>query len=49
MRKIIQLTPETENYYPMALCNDGTVWFLDDNDKWVRIINPIPQDKEKNK
>ena len=45
-RKIIQIVdcPNTETTQGclMALCDDGTVWYLQ-NSKWTLILEQIPQ------
>ena len=45
-RKIIQILdcPDTDKMqgYMMALCDDGTIWYLQNN-KWALIPEQIPQ------
>lgn len=34
-RKIVQLLPETDKQWMIALCDDGTVWFLENDKEWT--------------
>jgi hypothetical protein len=45
-RKIIQYVGETETHFPVALCNDGTLWHFDIKENcWKPHLLPIPQEE----
>lgn len=47
MRKIIQIQDVQDGIhqgYLIALCDDGTIWYLQNNE-WELFPNQIPQDK----
>lgn len=41
-RRITQLCPD-EALGPIALCDDGTLWYYE-HKEWLRFRKPIPQD-----
>jgi len=46
MRKVIQLHTETQYQKMSALCDDGSMWYLEtSNKKWERMPD-VPQDEE---